>query len=158
MIPSQMPKRRVVPSKIVDRESGEVFPTGEPTFILRASDPLALRALTAYLSAIEDPKHAKAVAARIEDFKRFGREHPERIDEMPTASQALQRRVGDVIRRHRETTNLSQEGFADYIEMHRAQYSSIERGKRDLRLSSLERVAEGLKVLLWEILKEADEH
>lgn len=157
MLHPQMPRHGVSTDKIVNRQNAEALPTGEPTFILRASDPIALRALTAYLSATEDPKRAKAVAARIEDFKRFGREHPETISKMAPAPRTLQKRIGDVIRRHREATGLSQEAFADSIEMHRAQYSFIERGKRDIRLSTLQRLARGLKVPLWKILKEADE-
>lgn len=62
-----------------------------------------------------------------------------------------------MIRRHRQAAGWTQEGFADEIEMHRAQYGLIERGKKDLRLSSLERVAAGLKVPLSTILREAED-
>ena len=70
---------------------------------------------------------------------------------------ALPERLGEIIRRRREAAGWTQEGFADEIEMHRAQYGLIERGKKDLRLSSLERVAAGLKVPLSVILREAEE-
>lgn len=66
-------------------------------------------------------------------------------------------RLGEVIRRRREAAGWTQEGFADKIEMHRAQYGLIERGKKDLRLSSLERVAAGLNVSLSAILREAED-
>ena len=66
-------------------------------------------------------------------------------------------RLGEVIRRRREVAGWTQEGFADEIEMHRAQYGLIERGKKDLRLSSLERVAAGLNVSLSAILREAED-
>lgn len=158
MLRSKMPAPGVAADRIADRRSGDDIPSGEPIFTLRASDTFALRALTAYLSAIGDPRHAKSVAARIEDFKRFGREHQARINELPDVARSLQKRVGIVIRRHREAAHISQESFADSLQMHRAQYGFLERGRRDLRLSSLERVAEGLKVSLWEILKEADEY
>lgn len=69
----------------------------------------------------------------------------------------LQMRLAEVIRRHREATRFSQETFADHIGMHRAQYGFIERGRRDLRLTTLERVAKGLKEPLWVILREAEE-
>lgn len=65
--------------RIVNRKSGEPIPDDEPIFVLRANDQLAVRTLTAYFSAIEDSEHARAVAARLEDFKRFAREHPERM-------------------------------------------------------------------------------
>ena len=62
-----------------------------------------------------------------------------------------------MIRRHRESKKWTQEGFADHIKMHRAQYGFVEQGKRDLRLSSLERVAQGLDAPAWVILKEAED-
>ena len=64
--------------------------------------------------------------------------------------------IGQVVRRHREAKKWSQEAFADHIKMHRAQYGFLEQGKRDLRISSLERVAEGLEEPIWAILKEAE--
>jgi transcriptional regulator with XRE-family HTH domain len=69
----------------------------------------------------------------------------------------LQERIGQVIRRHREAKKWTQEGFADHIKMHRAQYGFVEQGKRDLRISSLERVARGLTEPTWLILKEAED-
>lgn len=69
----------------------------------------------------------------------------------------LQERIGHVIRHHREAKKWTQEGFADHIKMHRAQYGFVEQGKRDLRVSSLERVAQGLGEPAWLILKEAEE-
>ena len=70
---------------------------------------------------------------------------------------ALQHRIAYVVRRRRKARNMSQEAFADHIEMHRAQYSFVERGVRDLRLSTLERVAKGLEQPLSVILREAEE-
>ena len=61
------------------RSSAEPIPDDEPIFVLRAKDRLAVRTLTAYFSAIEDPEHARAAGVRLEDFKRFSREHPERM-------------------------------------------------------------------------------
>ena len=76
---------------------------------------------------------------------------------MKSARSRLQERIGYVIRRHRESKKWTQEGFADHIKMHRAQYGFVEQGKRDLRLSSLERVAQGLDEPAWVILKEAED-
>jgi transcriptional regulator with XRE-family HTH domain len=75
---------------------------------------------------------------------------------MRSVRTALKQRIGDVIRRHREARNFTQEGFADHIEMHRAQYGLVEQGKRDLRVSTLERVATGLGEPVWAILREAE--
>ena len=76
---------------------------------------------------------------------------------MMSTRRALPERLGEVIRRRREAAGWTQEGFADEIAMHRAQYGLIERGKKDLRLSSLERVATGLKVPVATILREAED-
>lgn len=69
----------------------------------------------------------------------------------------LQMPIALVIRRLRKGSRLSQEAFADHIGMNRAQYSNVERGTRDIRLSTLERVAAGLETPLWVILREAEE-
>lgn len=76
---------------------------------------------------------------------------------MKSPRTSLQQRIGSVIRRHREAKNWSQEAFADHIEMHRAQYGFIEQGRRDLRLSTLERVTTGLGEPIWVILREAED-
>ena len=69
----------------------------------------------------------------------------------------LQMPIAFVIRRLRKNSRLSQEAFADHIGMNRAQYSIVERGTRDIRLSTLQRVADGLEMPLWVILREAEE-
>ncbi|MGC3980138.1 MAG: helix-turn-helix transcriptional regulator [Steroidobacteraceae bacterium] len=69
---------------------------------------------------------------------------------------SLQQRIGIVLRRHREAQNFTQEGFADHIEMHRVYYGALENGKKNLQLTTLERVCAGLDVPMWEILREAD--
>jgi hypothetical protein len=84
MLPSQEPKYGISDGQIVNRLSGAPIPDDEPIFIIRAKDRLAVRILTAYFSAIENPEHARAVAARLEDFKRFAREHPERMKDPDT--------------------------------------------------------------------------
>lgn len=68
----------------------------------------------------------------------------------------LQQRIGDALRKRREGQNYSQEGFADHIRMHRAYYGAIERGEKNLQLSTLERVCSGLNVAMWEILRDAE--
>jgi transcriptional regulator with XRE-family HTH domain len=66
-----------------------------------------------------------------------------------------QTNLGAAIRKRREATKLSQEAFADSIGMHRAYYWNIEHGRRNLSLKLMTKVAEGLKVKLWELLREA---
>ena len=86
MLPSQEPKYGIRDGRIINRQTGEPIPDDEPIFVFRAKDRLTVRILTAYFSAIEDPEHARAVAARLEDFKRFAREHPERTKDPDTRS------------------------------------------------------------------------
>jgi transcriptional regulator with XRE-family HTH domain len=68
----------------------------------------------------------------------------------------LQKRIGVVIRKKREARDFTQEGFADHIQMHRAYYGALENGKKNLQLSTLERVCEGLGVQMSEIIRDAE--
>ena len=68
----------------------------------------------------------------------------------------LQQRLGDAIRSRREGQNYSQEGFADHIRMHRAYYGAIERGEKNLQISTIERVCAGLSVPVSEIFRDAE--
>lgn len=52
--------------------------------------------------------------------------------------------LGHAIRELRRQLGVSQEAFADSIQMHRAYYGAIERGKRNLTLTTLIRVCAGL--------------
>jgi transcriptional regulator with XRE-family HTH domain len=69
--------------------------------------------------------------------------------------QPLQKRIADALRKRREALGISQEAFADRIDMHRAYYGAIERGKKDIRLTTLERVCAGLAIGMWELMREA---
>ena len=69
----------------------------------------------------------------------------------------LQKRIGDALRKRREGLRISQESFADQIRMHRAYYGALERGEKNLQLTTLERVCAGLQVPIWEVVHEAEE-
>ena len=71
-------------------------------------------------------------------------------------SRPIQKRIGEAVREHRAAMGLSQEAFADKIRMHRAYYGALERGEKNLQLSTLERVCSGLGISMWEIIKDAD--
>lgn len=58
----------------------------------------------------------------------------------------LQRAVGRNLRAYRQARGLSQEAFADVLEVHRTYMGGIERGERNLTLKSVERIAERLGV------------
>lgn len=49
-----------------------------------------------------------------------------------------------------------QEAFADLIGMHRAYYSAIERGERNLTLGTLHRVAKGLGVRMADLMRDCN--
>ena len=69
----------------------------------------------------------------------------------------LQRRLGRAVRRLRLARKFSQEGFADRIGVHRTYMGAVERGEQNISLMNLDRVAKGLGLKAWELLKEADQ-
>ena len=71
------------------------------------------------------------------------------------AKEKLQAALGIAIRRRREISEVSQDTFADSIGMHRAYYSAIERGEKNLTLRVLLRVADGLEARISDLMREA---
>lgn len=69
----------------------------------------------------------------------------------------FEQNLGQVLRARRVALGVSQEAFADEIKMHRTYYSAIERGEKNLQLNTLQRVCDGLKVALWEVIQEAEQ-
>ncbi len=68
----------------------------------------------------------------------------------------LQERLAKAIRAKREALNVSQEAFADQIDVHRTYYGSVELGKQNLTLRSVEKIAEGLGVTVSSLFVAAD--
>jgi len=58
----------------------------------------------------------------------------------------LQKLLGRNLRAYRQARGLSQEDFAELLEVHRTYMGGIERGERNLTLKSVERIAEKLQV------------
>jgi transcriptional regulator with XRE-family HTH domain len=56
------------------------------------------------------------------------------------------------LRRHRSATHLSQEALAERCGLHRTYVGSVERGERNVTLSSLEVLARALGVSVPELL------
>lgn len=75
---SQDPEYDTRGGKLVSRATGEAIPADEPIFVLRGSDRKALSALIVYFTSHE-PGDSRPIAERIEAFKAFAREHPERM-------------------------------------------------------------------------------
>jgi transcriptional regulator with XRE-family HTH domain len=69
---------------------------------------------------------------------------------------APQKRLAATLRKRREALDFSQESFADSIGMHRAYYSALERGERNLTLQTFARVAAGLKTDIATLAKLAN--
>ncbi|MBZ5637417.1 MAG: helix-turn-helix domain-containing protein [Acidobacteriia bacterium] len=55
-------------------------------------------------------------------------------------------RFGKRVRRLRKELGLSQEQFADRVGIHRTYIGGIERGERNPTLSTIYRIAQGLKI------------
>ncbi|NLT79749.1 MAG: helix-turn-helix transcriptional regulator [Bifidobacterium crudilactis] len=56
----------------------------------------------------------------------------------------LQRTLGRNLRAYRQAKGMSQEHFADFVEVYRTYMGCIEHGKRNLTLVSVERICEQL--------------
>lgn len=65
------------------------------------------------------------------------------------------RQLGKAIRQRRVQLDMSQDTFADRIDMHRAYYGAIERGQQNVTVSTLLRVCNGLGVRPSEVLQAA---
>ncbi len=68
----------------------------------------------------------------------------------------LRVRLGQAVRELRDAAGYSQEAFADHIHVHRTSMSSIELGKLNVRLDTLEQLAGGLEMPAWELLRIAE--
>lgn len=68
----------------------------------------------------------------------------------------LRVRLGQAVRELRDAAGFSQEAFADHIRVHRTSMSSIELGKLNVRLDTLEQLAGGLDMTVWELLRIAE--
>jgi transcriptional regulator with XRE-family HTH domain len=70
------------------------------------------------------------------------------------AKQSIAIQVGRALRARREAAGLSQDQFADHIDMHRAYYAAIERGEKNITLATLKRLTDGLRVAMSDILRD----
>lgn len=60
------------------------------------------------------------------------------------------------VRRLRLARGISQQDFAYEIEMDRTYYGGVERGERNVSIDNVERIAKGLDVSPYHLLKEPD--
>jgi transcriptional regulator with XRE-family HTH domain len=65
-------------------------------------------------------------------------------------------RLGHTVRDLRASAGYSQESFAAKIKVHRTFMGTIERGKTNPSLDTIERLAKGLGMSVWELLRLAE--
>ena len=66
-------------------------------------------------------------------------------------------RIGLAVRQRRESLGVRQEDVAKKLKMHRTYYGAIERGQKNVRLETLERICAVLKISMWEVMQDAEE-
>jgi transcriptional regulator with XRE-family HTH domain len=71
--------------------------------------------------------------------------------------QDLQVKLGRAVRRLRESTGCSQEGFADLVGVHRTYMGAVERGEKNISLRNLERIAKALRIRTSELIRHAED-
>jgi transcriptional regulator with XRE-family HTH domain len=68
----------------------------------------------------------------------------------------LRVRLGHTVRDLRAQAGYSQEAFAARIKVHRTFMGTIERGKTNPSLDTIERLAKGLSMSVWELIRAAE--
>ena len=66
---------------------------------------------------------------------------------------SLMREIGARIRESRESSNISQRRFAMMIGMNRTYLSGVENGSRNISITNLQKIANGLGVTLEDLLR-----
>ena len=69
---------------------------------------------------------------------------------------ALRGKLGRAVRRLRRGAGYSQESFADKCRVHRTYMGAVERGKMNISLDNLERIAKALGMTAGQLLLEAE--
>jgi transcriptional regulator with XRE-family HTH domain len=65
------------------------------------------------------------------------------------------RKIGDAIRKRRETLGLSQEGLAEVIDCHRNYVGLVERGEHNVSIEMIARFADAFKCRASDLIREA---
>jgi transcriptional regulator with XRE-family HTH domain len=72
-------------------------------------------------------------------------------------SSQLLKLLGVSVRQRREKLGFSQEAFANKCGVHRTYVGKVERGEQNVSMVSLARLAKGLGVPAWQLVREAEE-
>jgi transcriptional regulator with XRE-family HTH domain len=78
------------------------------------------------------------------------------LDYTVPAMTLLRSALGLAIRRLRSEAGYSQEAFASRCGVHRTYMTSVERGRRNVSLDTIERIAKALRIDTGELLAEAE--
>jgi transcriptional regulator with XRE-family HTH domain len=65
----------------------------------------------------------------------------------------LRARLGQAFKKRRNRLQISQEGVAKRLKMHRTYYSAIERGKKNIQIDTFKRICVALDVRMWQVLR-----
>jgi transcriptional regulator with XRE-family HTH domain len=65
----------------------------------------------------------------------------------------VRKKLGIRVRELRNARRLSQEDFADSIDLHRTYIGAIERGEQNVSIDNLARIAKGLKITLSKLFE-----
>ena len=68
--------------------------------------------------------------------------------------QDIKKEVGNRIRRLRQKKRMSQEELADLCGIHRGHMGQIERGEKNLTLTTLQKLGKGLSISISALLKD----
>lgn len=68
----------------------------------------------------------------------------------------LKVRFANTVRSLRVAAGFSQESFAHHVKVHRTFMSSIERGRINVSLETIERLAHGLDMSAWQLIQIAE--
>ena len=67
--------------------------------------------------------------------------------------QDIRVRFGNAIRKRRIELHLSQEDFAEQAGLHRTYISDLERGRRNISLENIEKLAKALRLSMSDLMK-----
>jgi transcriptional regulator with XRE-family HTH domain len=66
-------------------------------------------------------------------------------------------KLGASVRQRREKLGFSQEAFASKCGVHRTYIGKVERGEQNVSMASLAKIAKGLGVPAWQLVREAED-